>query len=93
MPVTNSNNNLPKRVAQSPLLQWANFVDGSHVNLIKILKPYADGRSYYVHETTKSVFCSSDYFKTYDAAIEKFNLMVTNGHIHSNIRDQGITRN
>ena len=84
-------NNLTKRVAQSPLIQFANFKDGSHVNLIKILKPYADGRAYYVHETTKSVFCSSGYFKNHDDAIAKFDLMVANGKLESDILNQGLT--
>ncbi len=70
---------LPKRVASSPLVKFVNFEDGSFVNLIKLNKPYADGRSYFVHETTSSVFCSSEYLNTYDQALIKFNLMVENG--------------
>ena len=86
-------NNLTTRVAQSPLLQYVNFKDGSHVNLIKILKPYADGRAFFVHETTKSIFCSSGYFVTYEKAIEKFNLMVANGRLESDVLSQGVTGN
>jgi hypothetical protein len=93
MPIRTLANNLTRRVAQSPLLQYVNFKDGSHVNLIKILKPYADGRAYYVHETTKSIFCSSGYFMTYEKAMEKFNLMVANGALESEILNQGITGN
>lgn len=93
MPVRNLPKSLPKRVSQSPLIQYANFKDGSHVNLIKLLKPYADGRAYYVHETTKSIFCSSGYFVTYEKALEKFNLMVKNGSDESEILNQGVTGN
>ena len=81
---------LPKRVTNSPLIDYVNFRDGSHVNLIKISKPYADGRSYYVHETTKSIFCSSGYFVSYEEAIEKFNLMVRNGKELSPILSVGM---
>ena len=69
---------LPKRVFRSPLIRYANFEDGSHVNLIRLVKPYASGHSYAVHETTTSPFCSSGLFKTYKSARDKFNLMVQN---------------
>lgn len=76
---------LPKRVFNSPLLICANFKDGSHVNLIKLNKPYANGDSYAVHETTKSVFCSNGMFRTYDQAKIKFDLMVKNGSLVSDL--------
>lgn len=69
---------LPKRVFQSPLIEYANFKDGSHVNLIKLIKPYANGVSYAVHETSKSVFTSNGLFKNYTDAKIKFDLMVAN---------------
>ena len=69
---------LPKRVFQSPLIEYANFQDGSHVNLIRLIKPYANGVSYAVHDTTKSPFCSNGLFKTYEKAKTKFDLMVKN---------------
>ena len=69
---------LPKRVLNSPLVAYANFSDGSFINLIKISKPYANGNSYAVQENTKCVFCSNGMFKTYDQALEKFNLMIKN---------------
>lgn len=76
---------LPKRVFNSPLIRYANFEDGSHVNLIKLIKPYASGISYAVHETTKSPFCSNGMFTTYEKAQEKFNLMVRNASYVSNL--------
>ena len=76
---------LPKRVFNSPLIRFANFKDGSHVNLIRLNKPYASGYSYAVHETTKSPFCSNGLFKTYEKAREKFNLMVHNGSYESEV--------
>ena len=67
---------LPKRVFNSPLIEYANFKDGSHVNLIRLIKPYANGNAYAIHETTTSPFCSNGMFKTYDKAKERFDLMV-----------------
>ena len=69
---------LPKRVFQSPLIEYANFKDGSHINLIRLIKPYANGVSYAIHDTTKSPFCSNGMFKTYKKAKAKFELMVNN---------------
>ena len=80
---------LPKRVLSSPLIEYTNFVDGSHVNLIRISKPYADGTCYAVHETTKSWFCSNGLFKDYESAKVKYELMVKNGGDESAILSQG----
>ena len=84
---------LPKRVFNSPLLKYANFEDGSHVNLIRLIKPYANGIKYAVHETTKSPFCSNGMFKDLDKAEEKFQLMVRSAMSESNLRDMGETNN
>lgn len=84
---------LPKRVFQSPLIRYANFEEGSQVNLIRLIKPYANGNSYAVHETTSSPFCSNGLFKTYEQALEKFNLMVKNASRVSEVVSQGITGN
>jgi len=84
---------LPKRVFNSPLIEFANFEDGSHINLIKLIKPYANGNAYAVHETTKSTFCSNGMFKTYEKAKEKFELMVQNAMHGSSLKERGITGN
>lgn len=84
---------LPKRVFQSPLLRYANFKDGSFINLIRLNKPYANGNSYAVYETTKSVFCSNGMFKTYEKAREKFDLMVKNAKRESELIREGVTGN
>lgn len=76
---------LPKRVFNSPLLICTNFEDGSYINLIKLNKPYSNGDSYAVYETTKSVFCSNGMFKTYQEAKIKFDLMVKNGSLSSDL--------
>ena len=84
---------LPNRVFRSPLIEYANFTDGSFVNLIKLNKPYANGLSFAVYETTKNPFCSNGLFKTYKKAKEKFDLMVKNNCYISQIRNQGVASN
>lgn len=84
---------LPKRVFNSPLIRYANFKDGSYINLIRLNKPYANGISYAVHETTKSPFCSNGLFKTHEKALEKFNLMVRNAKQESELIFSGVTGN
>lgn len=69
---------LSKRVFNSPLVEFANFEDGSYVNLIKLNKPYANGDTWAVHETTRSPFCSNGLFKSLEKAQEKFELMIRN---------------
>lgn len=82
---------LPRRVFSSPLIEYANFQDGSHVNLIKLIKPYANGAAFAVHETTKSAFCSSGMYKSYDLAKKKFELMIKNACYESPLRERGFT--
>ena len=84
---------LPKRTFNSPLIMFANFEDGSHVNLIRLSTPYADGTKYAIHETTKSPFCSNGLFKTIEQAKAKFNLMVYNNSFLSPISSTGETGN
>lgn len=83
----------PKRFWRSPCVEYANFEDGSFVNLIRLIKPYANGISWGVYETTKSTFCSNGMFKSYDKAKEKFELMVKNGSIVSPLKKRGLTGN
>jgi hypothetical protein len=80
---------LPKRVFNSPLIQYVNFEDGSFINVIKLNKPYANGISFAVYETTKSAFCSNGLFKTIEKAQEKFNLMVKNASRESKVFKSG----
>lgn len=76
---------LPKRVFQSPVIKFHNFKDGSFVNLIKLKKPYANGVSFAVYETTKNPFCSNGLFKKEEQAVKKFNLMVENHEKYLNL--------
>lgn len=69
---------LTKRVLKSPVIETRTFEDGTFVNLIQIDKPYANGNSFAVYETTKCAFCSNGVFKTYKEAKRKFDLMVKN---------------
>ena len=69
---------LPKRFFSSPLIEFANFKNGSFVNLIKLKKPYANGTKYAVYQTTKSPLCFNGLFKTYDLAKKKFEQNIEN---------------
>ena len=84
---------LPKRVFNSPLIEYVNFEDGTFMNLIKLTKPYKNGITYAVYETTKSPFCSNGLFKTIDKAKDKFNQMVKNNSRLTDIIDKGILIN
>ena len=68
---------LPKRIFNSPLIDYRNFNNG-FINLIKLSKPYANGVSWAVYETTDNPFCSNGLFKTEKEARDKFDLMVKN---------------
>lgn len=70
---------LTKRVFNSPLIMFANFKDGSHINLIRLLRPYANGYAYAIHETTKSAMCSDRMFRSLDKARHAFECMVLAG--------------
>lgn len=80
---------LPKRVFNSPLIEYVNFIDGTFINLIRLNKPYKNGMTYAVYETTKSPFCSNGLFKTIDKAKDKFNQMVINNSRLTGIKDKG----
>ena len=81
---------LNKRQLTGKLLAGCNFKDGSFVNLIKLDKPYKNGISYSVYETTNNAFCSSGIFDTFHKAIEKYNLMIKNNK-KEGIRNQFIS--
>ena len=85
--------NLPKRAFNSPCVEFANFEDGTHVNLIHLIKPYSNGVEWALHETTKSTFCSNGLFTTYEKAKAKFELMVQNGSLQSPLLNRGVTNN
>jgi hypothetical protein len=84
---------LPKKVFNSPLIEYANFEDQSFVNLIKLNKPYANGISYAVYETTNNAFCSNGLFKTYEKAKLKFELMIKNHSYQSKVIEKNKINN
>lgn len=76
---------LSKRAKNGKLIKYANFADGSYINLIDLRHPYSTGERFAVHETTKSPFCSNGLYRTIEKANEKFDLMVKNGQIESEL--------
>lgn len=81
---------LPERVFNSPLMHYANFQDGTFVNLIRLIKPYANGDSYAIYETTNSSACFSGLFKTRKDAESKFDFMVSGEKKVNPIRSSSI---
>jgi hypothetical protein len=77
--------NLPRRVFNSPLIMCANYTDGNHLNLIKLIKPYANGTAYAIHSTAKQSDCKM--YKTEEEATEQFYKLVD----HSKLREPIIT--
>ena len=84
---------LPKKVFNNPLIEYANFEDQSFVNLIRLNKPYANGISYAVYETTNNAFCSNGLFKTYEKAKLKFELMIKNHSYQSKVTERNKLNN
>lgn len=73
---------LPNRVFNSPAIRCANFTDGNHVNLIKLIKPYATGHTYAVYSTISQTDCKM--YKTEQKATEQFNKLID----HSKLREE-----
>ena len=78
----------PKRVFNSPLIKYANFKDGGHVNLIRLIKPYSNGYSYAVHQTLNSPMCFHGLFKTEIQALKHFSLLVECGKAVSELIEE-----
>jgi hypothetical protein len=72
---------LPNRVFNSPLIMCANYTDGTHLNLIKLIKPYASGYGYAVHSTANPT--DSKMYKTAEKARAAFNNLID----HSKLRE------
>lgn len=68
--------NLPNRVFNSPLINYANFKGNTHINLIRLNKPYANGKVYAVVNTANWPEYTGKLFKTYQKAKESFDLLV-----------------
>jgi hypothetical protein len=84
---------LPKRVFNSPLIEYANFADGVHVNLIRLIKPYANGAAYAVYVSSKDPRHQSGLFKTIDKAKANFERTVTARTGETELLKKGITNN
>lgn len=84
---------LPKRVFNSPLVEYRNFEDGSHLNLIRLIKPYANGYSWAIHDTTKNSLCSSRMFTSYTKSKMSFDLMVEEVEKELRVLGGGLTGN
>lgn len=86
-------NNLPKRVFNSPLIEYVNFIDGTFINVIRLIKPYKNGYSYAIVETTNNPELKSGLFKNYDDAKKKFETYFKIEIFENGLRNKGITCN
>jgi hypothetical protein len=66
------NQSLPRRVFNSPLIEFANFADGSSINLIQLIKPYSNGDSFAVYHGSMNPVSKDRLFKNYESAKESF---------------------
>jgi hypothetical protein len=87
---------LPPRTSSSPCIKFANFEDGEHnVNLLRLLKPYANGDAYVVYMFTNSIKGSLRWsaHKTLDVAEEVFDCLVAAKAISYKMTSGGRTGN
>lgn len=63
---------LPRRVFNSPLILFANFHDGTSVNLIRLNRPYANGKMYAIHNNAENREKHNGMFKTLEKAKDSF---------------------
>lgn len=87
------NTPLPRRVFRSPLIEFANFSDGTFVNLIKLTKPYANGQTYAVYHGVKDSPRPNRLIRSYDKAKELFEVSVKAMALNSPLRNRGLTGN
>jgi len=78
---------LPRRVFNSPLIEYANFNDGTHINLIRLTKPYANGNAYAIANWTEDG--KHGLYKTLERAQEKFEEMVSSASFKTKLKDKG----
>lgn len=77
---------LPKRVFSSPLIEYANFNNGASINLIKLVKPYANGDSYALADNIGN---ASGLFKSHKQAKSRFHHAVICAEWNYEIISQG----
>lgn len=65
---------IPPRTFNSPLINYANFSDGSSVNLVRLVKPYSTGISFVVFNNKTGDFKT---FKSESKALSGFTNMVS----------------
>ena len=81
------------RSNNSSLLEYANFTDGSHINLIKLNRAYKSGHSFAVSVQEFKDEQQVLLFKNLDKAKEKFDYLVAKAKEDKTLRDEGKTNN
>ena len=78
----------PNKFYQGALMNSTNFVNEFFINLIKLDKPFKDGRSYSVYDSINMPFYPVKLFKTFDSATEYYNELVIFRNKRSEILSQ-----
>jgi len=82
-----------KRINNSPLLKYANFEDNSHINLIRLIKPYKSGYSFGISMSSQESGQRVRLFKTLEEAESRFEELIGEAKKESKIRSMGKTDN
>lgn len=87
------NIDLPRRVFNSPLLEYANFEDDCPINLIRLHKSYANGKSYAVYHPTNKKPLNGVLFTSFEKAKKYFDNVISSKSKIIKMLKQGITQN
>lgn len=90
---SNSKTKYNFRANNSPLIKYANFVDGSHINLVRLIKPYANGDAYVIGISNLKDGQKTSGFKTLAKAEAKFDILVKEKQQNVGLRNGDRTQN
>ncbi len=84
---------LPRRVFNSPLILYANLQDGSCINLIRLIKPYANGKAYAIYNASKDREHHNGMFRTLEQAQNAFYKTVRETLKETQVTKMAMTKN
>ena len=82
-----------QRVNRSPLFKYANFEDGSHINLIKLFKPYKSGHSFGNSISSPKTAQRVRVFKTLNETENRFDELVNMAQKEKQLLKSVVTNN
>lgn len=84
---------LPRRVFNSPLILYANLQDGTSINLIRLIKPYANGKAYAVYNGSIEREHHNGMFRTLEQAQNAFCKVVREVLKETQVTKMAMTKN